>query len=172
MVIKPYNPYINLYAKNGNIIYLFSVSRKSNLCVLCPILLTNVRTTICFCTGALTTWWSSLLLIYGHRKIKRGLFSFCNCLMSELAFHPGMTDQLSIYSLLLDPLPVVGEGTVSFDTHFDCQGDECPGSCMPLSFQPPPWKAGNSVPAIGFVPHQLALTSVHSPYVTRLPVEP
>lgn len=36
MVIKPYSSYINLYAKNGNIIYLFSVSRKSNLCVLLP----------------------------------------------------------------------------------------------------------------------------------------
>ena len=102
--------------RNGNIIYLFSVSRKSNLRTLCPVLLTNVRATICFRTGALTAWWSSLHLIYGHRKIKRGLFSFCNCLMSELAFHPGMTDQLSIYSLLLGPLPVAGEGAVSFKT--------------------------------------------------------
>lgn len=32
---------------------------------------------------------------------------------------------------------------------------------MHLPFQLPPWKAGNSVPVIRSVPHQLALDSVH-----------
>lgn len=34
----PYNPYINLYAKTLEY-YIFSVSRKSNLHILCPIFL-------------------------------------------------------------------------------------------------------------------------------------
>lgn len=108
MVIIPYNSYLNLYAKKLEY-YVFSLSRKSNLHILCPVVLTNVRTTVCSHAGALTAWRSSLHLIYRHRKIKRGLFSSCKCLMTA----PGW--QLSISGLLLGPRPVAGEGAVNFN---------------------------------------------------------
>lgn len=118
-----------------------------------------MNTAIC-----LTTWWSSLHLIYGHRKVKMDLLSFCNCLLSELlavraSFPCGRTDLLSIYSLLLDPLPVAGEGEVSFNKFRLWRK----WVCINLSFQHPPWEAGIFVPVIKPVPYQLlsALCTVH-----------
>lgn len=82
------------------------------------------------------------------------LLNFCNCLLSELAFHAGgQTCSASIVFLQIHS-QWQEKGKLVF-TCYNCEGNECLGSCMNLSFQHPPQEEGNFVPVIRSVPHQL-----------------